>query len=338
MKKILPLKKPEIVHSPFNTYLFAILSNYPETKEWVMKNCINIQIYIEDGTDHFSPKMLWDYCPYTETIKITYGQCLNNWDNFVEFCKECIERESYILPILNMRYIPRYKCEIDSEHNPIIYGFDDESENIYIADFFQNGIFSMETCKYSELNQAFSKLTEVEEFASSFYLGYSSHIILLNYTHDKRQNNCCCNKAIQKAYYKKQLLHFLEGLPTFYEGSPVEIKEKYCFGIKCIDYAIDNNFHSRRFHSLLYSWSRLWVKRIEYLLSEGIIDYNLKVVVLCEKVCKMSKINLYNYLKYDLKTNCTIKNFPSIQKKVILGLKEYRELVYNFIIEVLSLL
>lgn len=318
--------------------MFAILENYPESKEWIMRNCINIQISYEDGSDHFSPKMLWNYCPYVQTKDTTYGYCMNNWVSFVDFCKECIERESYILPILNMKYIPLYNCESNSDHNPIIYGFDDENEEIYIADFFQNGIFSLETCKYSDINQAFIGLTKVDEFNTLSYLGYSSHITLLNYSQYTYQNDCYRNKTIQKAYYKNQLLLFVEGLPTLYEESPVEMKERYCFGIKCIDYVIENSLHSRRLHALLYSWSGLWIRRIEYLLSENIIDYNQKVMCLCEKVYKTSKINLYNYLKYDLETNCNIRKIPSVQRKVISGLEEYRNLVYSFVIELLKLL
>lgn len=337
MKKILPLSKPDIIHSPQDTYLFAILDNYPESKEWIMMNFINIQMYKPDGTDNFFPKWGWKYCSCIEASETTYSECLKNWINFMDFCEHCIDRGRYISLMLNVRYISLYKKEDNYEHNPMIYGYDDEKEEVYIADFFQNGIFSLETCKYSEINKAFEKFVDVDGFATLGYLGYSAKITMLKH---KNFHYMTDDKIHKKRYYKSQLMNFMEGTRHMQQESAIELEtENCCYGIDCLDFAVENAFGTRRFHSLLYNWSKLWLERITFLISEGIIADNKEIVERSKELYTLSRINLYKYLKTEAMLHISEEiDISTIEADLNLSLINFKEQAYQFILKLMELL
>ena len=76
MKKILPICKPIITHSPPIANLFSILGVNENTKSWIMNNYIGIFIKNGGVFDNFYDRNMFFYgCPWTQVYLGISGLC-----------------------------------------------------------------------------------------------------------------------------------------------------------------------------------------------------------------------------------------------------------------------
>ena len=163
--KILPTHTPIIAHLPQDAALLSIIGDDLGEYEWVMNNFVNIRINEEFEYDDFYREDMWYNCYYIEDNALTRNFILriSNGD-FSKFVIDCIRSGYYVLPYINKRSISAYRTSTDERHSPLVYGFDIDKREIYMADFFQS--------KYSHATASFDELQSSIEYCETEHEWY----------------------------------------------------------------------------------------------------------------------------------------------------------------------
>ncbi len=169
MGKRLLLQKYEPI---INTYWFwadqlLMLRNQNEGKNWLINNFIEItydkmgfphQIYFFNDRVRNKTTELYN-CPLWRMQKIDFDEkhCVMGKD-ILSYVIECLNKNMYILFMVNRKYIKKYEFKRDDLHQILVHGYDDENSLIFFSDNNKNGKFeSIITCTYEELSESFEK-------------------------------------------------------------------------------------------------------------------------------------------------------------------------------------
>lgn len=187
MKKQLLEDKYEAIIS---TYWFwadqlLMLRNMEEGQNWLVNNFIEItyektglpyQIYFYNDRVRNKTVELYN-CPFWRMQKIDFDD--NHYvmgKNILDYSRDCINKNMYLLLMVNRKYIDSYGYQNDNLHQILVHGYDDEQEIIYYADNRRDGKYdSMLTCKYSELLNGFKNadyFLEEPDFGTSIFTFY----------------------------------------------------------------------------------------------------------------------------------------------------------------------
>lgn len=156
MKKILPVHKPYVSHTPESSFLFSILPNIPTSDEWICFRLFSMVVRKENVHDEFS--MIGNF--FTES---PFFHIVNVRDEVVNSIltlpfSDCIEKAInsgyYVSAMINTKYINNYMKDIDSLHHIHIFGYDAEKQMVHIADHFRKGYYTFEECSFTEINQS----------------------------------------------------------------------------------------------------------------------------------------------------------------------------------------
>ncbi len=159
MKKILELEYPIIRSYPHHANLIAgIMTNdfdfdeiAPHYIQIVYNNNINRSDF-NYGMDILS--YIKNY-PYVDSYCYDRNIIKKKWKNYSNFVIDMIDRECYVHMLIDTYYVPLYKewyNKFHQLHNIMIYGYDDSF--FYVADCFENGIYSFEKMCKDNINKA----------------------------------------------------------------------------------------------------------------------------------------------------------------------------------------
>jgi len=163
MQKILGIEKPLIRCYPHHASLFAgLMSNDFELNE-ILPNYIQI-VYNKDiercdfnyGMDILN--FIKNY-PYSESYCYKRDIIKKKWGRYSEFITDMVERDCYVHLLVDTFYVSAYKNwykKYHVIHNITVYGYDDK--HFYVADAFENGIYSFSKVLKSDLDE--SELSE----------------------------------------------------------------------------------------------------------------------------------------------------------------------------------
>lgn len=154
MKRILPLHQPIIQHSPANAYLFSIIGEEPDEFAWIMNNFVNLRYNLYTHYDDFFRNDMWYNCYHITETRFTQEFINQFSDDAFDIIKKLINEGFYVYMYVNTRYIRIYNKEKDYWHNALIYGYDEEKDLVYLADFFDEN-FGTGTCTSDELRRAY---------------------------------------------------------------------------------------------------------------------------------------------------------------------------------------
>lgn len=290
MKKTLPFVLPSIAHSPNDTYIMSILESNPIYLDWKMCNFLNIKYDLNTGSDNFCPRNMFDVCPYFTKKIITYNDILTNYLSFTDFCKESIERGYYLYVVLNQKYIKNYHVDVDEDHNMFIYGYDEERRIMNVADFFFNGIYSLEEIDYVSIEKAFLHLTDVEKFGDyDYYLNPE-----LPYNLFSLKNDTIDTYSIKKRIFSG-VMDFINSNQPDIDKQIIE-KGSFCYGAQCYDAIIESKLLIRPL-KLFYDFFTIWDQRLSYLVSKGWIKENSECIQLISSIHNNSRETLLIHLK-----------------------------------------
>lgn len=322
LEKILSFcNKPVITHAPLDTYVLSILQAEKDVYlNWIVSNYINIKFCINDNNyDTFCPTDLLLQCPYLSYSTLSYRDLLCDNFLFSQLCKSCIDNNQYIYGYLNMKYIPDYNCKIDEDHNLILFGYNEAQ--VYAADFF-NFSYSTKLVDFENLDNAFFNLKNVEHFGKeNDYLDENIlfHFIKKNLVKTKYDSVSYCVSEI-----KNETRNFLESKNT-------NMEINYVYGLTCLDLCEDIDKLSVRQLSLFYSICKMWIIRINFLLSNDVISLpvykSIKYKIdLCTEI---SKINLMLFVKFYISKNCG-RYLDGYPLRILEGIKKNRHMLLSF--------
>lgn len=305
MKK-LAVADPIFACMPMDANIQAILLPHAEMKSWILSQfislwaCDDVQ---EDFFVYFVNPDYWFGCPYLFTEELHKSLIFGSSCSKIDFVKNCIDHDTYIIPTVDTFYIPAYHSNIHSFHECLIYGYDDEKELLYIADFCPS--YSFTTCTYAEFERAsyehknYFDWSNVVRFAKydakrehpKFEICLSTNLdfsVMLNLLYDYRDG---INSQLR--YHIKQ--EFGDYFSFRYGG--LRIYEKFREHlVKCFNQEIKIRikvFYLLKAHKLIMK------ERLEYLESVCEIDFSIPLSN-CIKLLQDVDLLLSLILRYNI--------------------------------------
>lgn len=157
MTKVLPLVAPAIKSYSNHAHIFSILGAQKENYyPWLYNHYV--QLYAPDDSRSFLVDYMIDGM-YTDTpnlftCRIERRVALSIKDGIINFLRFMIDNGYYIYTDLNVSKIEAYKDENMEIHDPLLYGYDDELEEIYFIDTYKRGKYSTGVATYTEILEA----------------------------------------------------------------------------------------------------------------------------------------------------------------------------------------
>ncbi len=185
MKKVLEVEYPMITTFPGYAALFSILQTDPLSIDWLYANFVQtFAIQIINGVSDFPYAgcffgdfdlrqkahthadfiFLHRECgPPLSVFEMPNELIFETYDSFVGFLKNMIQREMYVYAFVDAAKISKYQKPEQFNHEVLIYGFDDETQEIFFSDFpvSKSGKYSFTTCSYAEMETAWKKQQEI---------------------------------------------------------------------------------------------------------------------------------------------------------------------------------
>ena len=293
LKKILPYYMIPVSHAPFDTQVLSILWDHEETQAWIISHFLHIQIHKKKYIDNFFPKLMWRYCPFLNTYEIPYIIIKNTFNTFTDFLEQVLNDNFYVYTLINMKYIVEYKSNYNIDHNPLIIGIDSVARKVILVDFFA-GVYKMNKCSYDAINDAYKYLNLCDNFNKDGNLNNFSRINLIHYKN--------YDYGFNKKNFKKEIIKYINGCNLFLENDcfDEEIKynelDQYVFGIKCYDFAIQENY-TIRILSMFRLHAIIWKKRIEFFEKNHVYIINKDITQNLFKLIELCTQNVYLALK-----------------------------------------
>ena len=299
--KVLPVKHPPITTFQGYAVPLSIQVCYPVTFDWMYSNYINIYAFerpkrqkddipiIGGFFGDYDYRKLSHYTSgYSLILNSTYPflQITQISDDLLEklnvdiisLIKCSLSTERYVYTLVDTTCINAYKSYLGI-HDIMVYGYDDNSQELYIADFLSSsGAFSFAKCTYDEFNNAFYSVWPSSLQTRNNIIG------LLKYIDRNKDYNC--KYQIDFSYIKSCISNYLHpdsNLERNYDGYfsmmyelPVKTysgKNVYRYFINFID--TEQQFGKmqidpRLFHGL-YDHKNMMLRRIEYFICKGFL-------------------------------------------------------------------
>jgi len=292
-REVLPAKYPFIDNYPTHANTLSILLNYEETEDWIYNNFVNIWVMFEKNGQlekfEHTGTVLYNHCPYLKIYDIPRYIVKKKYDTFADFIIDSIDNGNYLNVSYDPYFIPHTEAyqSWHQEHSIFVYGYDKESMQFYVADFFKNFKYSYELVSFDQMNEAMDS-SIFEEIDQLFH---TLHYQNVQYTFDihlflKDLNNYLCSERTILNYEISSLNY----------DEYIRIKDGYVFyGIYCYEALInelrkieqDENIYIdlRRWH-FLHSHKVIATKRLFFLEEKGYIKDINKLLPIFEEIEK----------------------------------------------------
>ena len=176
MRKILSMTDPIINSYPNYGHIFSIIGVHTQNHlPWVYNYFVQIWVpnNFDDGLriDYATPNLL-KTIPWLESGRIDRGVALEKWKNIIDFIRCYIDKEYYIYALFDVCQISTYKSKEFWQHDPVLYGYDDERQEVYFADNYVNGKYSVGIATYDEIINATEELmnrSDIVDWLSGFH-------------------------------------------------------------------------------------------------------------------------------------------------------------------------
>lgn len=232
MKVVLPVAYPDITCYPSTSNVDCILKAHNESLQW--RNNVFIQIYSIQNITLDIQDLSLSSCPYLLENRISRGLIIKGWSSFVRFLKDAIDAGYYLYLDVGISHIPAYCVQSKTEneiHDIFIYGYDDETQKVYIADFFVER-YEFSTCSFSEMEQAFLDLSGKKDRFDIEYCDILDTVYAMKF-----RNNP--NYGVDTNRIKTALLDYMEARASkdwflkYEPGKDYQEKAKHSFGMAC---------------------------------------------------------------------------------------------------------
>lgn len=272
--EILEMAQPEINVYPFVSNPLAIMQCHQETEGWILNNFIQLC----SGSEALN---FYDFdykcCPYLNIQRISKSYLRRMGIDIITFIVNSISAGYYIYLLVRRNKISAYLFESEENkikdtmaHDLMIYGYNMDHQEFYIADNFVKGKYSFQKCTFKEMETAINCI----EAKSEPRLGFKGTIELIEY-YDKQPQNFI-------------LIRFLDSLRDYIMSKPTSLwntmemrriygSSKWYFGLDCYYYMIQrirnmnvNNVFIQDLH-LMWEHKKHLAKVVSYLLDQKYI-------------------------------------------------------------------
>jgi len=342
----LPMRYPPITSSPPHADLLSVIMTEADSYDWIMMNYIQLRMALnvpcfapcgDFERYHETATSIWNDCPWVSKQVISREVISRKWNSFIEFVIENIFTKNYVYVNIDRYYIEAYDDygKRHFRHEIFIYGYDIESEMLYVADFFENGKYSYSTVSFTQLEEAYSGIhqsinDEIGDFLSGVHL-----IKLRNKTfpfHGAYDRNVWFCADVMISRIKDYLSSKNESLDDNVWGASLygEIKNRLI--LLCNGTAMEKvHLDVRAFH-VLYDHKVMMVMRVNYLFDNQIIS-DKRFMKEGEKIRDTANMIRNMYLKFEIKSDNKIL-FKIID--LLGGLQEDEESLFGEIINVIT--
>lgn len=314
MRKIIPMVDPPITTYPAIANILSLKWGKDKNAEaWVMDHFI--QLIARPRHEHTFGDF-YDHADIDNFFRIIFGLPGLGWmrvnkdviqyDKFTDYI-ECEIDKNYCIEACLDRYFFEFSEDYNTTHHihsSLIYGYDNEKKEIYIADFFRTGKYEKKIVSYDEMNACMNN-----DWLMNLYKDEN-----IEYKY---------NEELVSIYFED----YLNARDSFnkFRFSNKDYNDDAIFGVGYYDYLItcldEGHPNDFRMYNILCDHKKLMKYRLEYMSnlqkydSDKMVDLQSKN----DKLITESKILLAYYLKYIYKQNEQKKDMV---KSKILSLKE----------------
>ena len=157
MRKILPMAAPAIRCYANYAHIFSILGAQAENYyPWLYNHYVQLCVpddYRTFPVDYMVEGM-YTNTPNLFSSRIEREVAVNIRKGIINYIRFAIDNGYYIFMMLEVNQIAAYKDSNMRFHEPLLYGYDDEKDEIYFMDTYKNGIYSKGTASYTEIVNA----------------------------------------------------------------------------------------------------------------------------------------------------------------------------------------
>lgn len=163
IEKVLSVSYPPITSYQHHANLLSILSYNPDNMAWFYNYYFQL-VMRKDLNDRMDFNISYSIIPFLKNCPlITYNGLSRllikkKWSDIKEFLIDSINCGYYIYLVVDQYYIPEYEYNYNVRHIPhdlMIYGYDQNKQIFYVADFFKSRKYGYATATFSEIEQAY---------------------------------------------------------------------------------------------------------------------------------------------------------------------------------------
>lgn len=311
MDKKLYMGTPYIHYNQIDANILSIIASERNAEQWMYNNFIQI---VAIPNAHWSAFMfendtLQD-CPF---LNNNHYERTDIQINIIKFLEYNIEQEKYIWLNVKKKHLSVYKGNLEKNHDIFVYGYNDEKQILYVADFFERGIYSRKEVSYKGFLDGYNNV--IQEYDS---LGVYTIWVKKNCRYEVEGGNII----------KHGIINYLNGEYPFnkYKFMREKCWGKYKYGIKIYDVLqqycdnilelVDSGSDYRIF-DLLYQHKKIMTKRVGYLVSS---DKTLE-----QFISPLTEIEKKSLMIRNLFLKFTIVRDVNIVLKLKVYLKELEE-------------
>lgn len=298
MRKILKISNTPLSTYPHTANVAAFLWSDQKIYPWLLNYFIKLFGWDSCNMDY---EDFWFLdCPALQYERLDRKIIVHKWGNYLSFIKDVINEEYYVYLCVKTSCIREYS-HMNAPHDMMIYGYDDDKQIVYAADFF-NQKYTFSIVPYNELENAL----EYSDRTYTHYWVFHDDIIMMKANYD--DNNIFLPRRV-----KESLLDYINSAPSKYiytrirENTPSEM-DKYLFGKDCYKILYSHLNYNLSTNDLIGTWKhsfhlmsehkKIMCERIKYMGNNGYLlnweEYFEKITLLAneQKICE----NLY--IKY----------------------------------------
>lgn len=261
MIRSLYVKEPLL--SCYTSYgiLFSILDL--KDSPWIYNNFIQLvyqdmwSMYVFEGHRYFL-----SHCPYLnyeifsdKRLDQEYNQSLK------KLIIDSINNGQYLLLWVDRYYLPVAK-EYGNKHHPhelFIYGYDDETDEVLVADNLNDGKFIFTRCRFDEINEGHYCLNDIREIRKiQAFKVDNEYVQQISYGIEIKQ-------IINSLYFYLNSYEFMYVYKDQIKISGIQIFDRVLSQIKNMGEMDTRVFHLFYEHLMVMEW------RVEYLIRNGYV-------------------------------------------------------------------
>lgn len=334
MKK-LNLAKPILKTWSSESHFMSMILDMDGAKDWIANNYVQMigqNIYgMQKTVFCFFPKHdpfcidtninVWNCCPFLETKYVSYNYVKQNFEDIIEYLKKSINQEYYLYLFLKQSCLDVKINKMDI-HKTFIYGYDDEKEQVLVADHYDNGRYVTDVIPYNKFKNAFEQAYNEGNLKDNKSLTDKKIVICKKIPYEYK---------FDLEWFKRQLKDYINSEYTFSSFSPFYMNDssEFVFGLECyemikryVNTIIKQSGNYRkdtRVFTFLEDHKKMLLFHIKYLINKKILIDNGDIELVVEKLANDSETILLLFMKYIMSGKI------NILEHIILMLDEMKE-------------
>lgn len=298
--KINSMTSPKLSFNQMEANVLAITEKKDNINQWIYNNFIHLMVAENAHWGCFLfDKDIWEDCPWIKKSVLDRDVINLHYKRITDYIMDCINRDKYVYMFIVRKYINNYEIRTDNKacHDIFIYGYDEQKEILYIADFFKNGKYELATCSFIEFENAYYA------FEKEFYDGLGGVWEVkvsekeVKYEFSPQMVKHSLMDYLKGIYPHSKYRYFTNDMQNYKFGIDVyEVLIKHCENIK----EKKENRVDFRIFDLMYEQKNLMVERIDFMSKNKYLKENNKILPLFIKLCEELLILRNRYIKYTI--------------------------------------